>query len=113
MVFLSQNVDKNMIFTNYWKVLVLTFSGIGNTVFFEPKGWWKDDICWLLRSYCSELFGDGKYGLFFTQEVDGKIIFTWYFWAFHDIPGLGIYGFLCSVGNLETLIQIRFNWRVL
>ena len=37
MVFLSQKVDGNMIFTDYWKVLVLTFSVIGNTVFFSDK----------------------------------------------------------------------------
>ena len=37
----------NTTFTNYWKVLVLNFPEMGNTVFFEPKSWWKDDICWL------------------------------------------------------------------
>ena len=36
-VFLSQKVDGNMIFTDYWKVLVLIFSGMGNTVFFWDK----------------------------------------------------------------------------
>ena len=90
MVFLSQKVDGNMIFTDYWKVLVLAFSEIGNTVFswakkltemyllitgkflfwtfrwweirsfFESRSWWKDDIYWLLRSSCFELFGDEK-----------------------------------------------------
>ena len=34
---LSQKADENMIFTDYGKVLVSIFSGIGNTVFFEPK----------------------------------------------------------------------------
>ena len=129
-VFLSQKVDGNMIFTDYWKVLVLTFSEMGNTIFswakklteiwcllitgkflfwtfrwweirsfFESRSWWKDDIYWLLRSSCFELFGDGKYGLFFSQKVDGKIIFSWSFWAFHDIPGLEKYGFSCSDHN--------------
>ena len=124
MVFLSQNVDRNMIFTDYWKVLVLIFSGMGNTVFswakkfmerwyllitekvlfwtfswweiqsfFESGSWWKDDIYWLLRSFCFELFGDGKYGLFFTQNVDEKMIYTRSFWAFYDIPWPGKYGF--------------------
>ena len=37
MVFLSQKVDAKMIFTDYWKVLVLIFSGIGNTVLFWVK----------------------------------------------------------------------------
>ena len=47
-LFLSQKVDENMMFTDYWKVLVLNFSLIGNTVFF------------------------------LSQEVDGKMIFTGY-----------------------------------
>ena len=37
MVFLSQKVDGNMIFTDYWKVIVLTFSEMGNTVFSWAK----------------------------------------------------------------------------
>ena len=45
---------------------------------FEPKSWWKDDIYWLLKSSCFELFGGGKYGIFLSQEVDGKMIFTGY-----------------------------------
>ena len=75
-VFLSQKGDENMIFTDYGKVLVLIFSGMGNTAFFEPKSWWKDVIYWLLKSSCFELFGDRKNGLFLSQEVDGKMIFT-------------------------------------
>ena len=98
MVFLSQKVDGNMIFTDYWKVLVLNFSMMGNTVFFlseEVDG--KDDIYWLLKSSCFELFGGEKYGLFLSQEVDGKMIFTWSFRVFHDIPGLVTYVFWSSV----------------
>ena len=56
-------------------------------------------VYWLLKSSCFELFGDGKYDLFFSQKVDGKMIFTWSFWAFHDIPGVGKYGFSCSGGG--------------
>ena len=37
MVFLSQKVDGNMIFTDYWKILVLIFSRMGNTVFSWAK----------------------------------------------------------------------------
>ena len=81
MVFFSQKIDGNMIFTDCWKVLVLIFSGIGNIVFFESRSWWKDDIYWLLRSSYFELFDDGKYSLFFSENVDGKMIFTWSFWA--------------------------------
>ena len=75
-VFLSQKVDENMIFTDYGKVLVLIFSGMGDTAFFEPKSWWKDVICWLRKCSCFELFGDRKNGLFLSREVDGKMIFT-------------------------------------
>ena len=46
--------------------------------FLEPNSWRKYDIYWLLESSCFELFGDGKYGLFLSQEVDGKMIFTSY-----------------------------------
>ena len=93
---------------------------------FEAKSWRKEDIYWLLERSCFELFGDGKYGIFwdkklmekwyllitekflfwtfwwweirsfFSQKVDVKIIFTWSFWAFHDIPGPGKYCFSCS-----------------
>ena len=48
-----------------------------NVLFFEPKSWWKDDICWLLKSSWFEFFGDGKYGLFLGQEVDGKDDIYW------------------------------------
>ena len=66
--FLSQQVDDNMVLTGYWKVLVMNFSGMGNTVFFETKSWWKDDLYWLLKSSRFglpkssgfELFSDGK-----------------------------------------------------
>ena len=51
--------------------------GMKNVVFFEPKSWWKDDIYWLLKSSCFELFGDGKYGLFWSQEFDGKDDICW------------------------------------
>ena len=34
----------------------------------SPKSWWKDDIYWLLKSSCFELFVDGKYGFFETKS---------------------------------------------
>ena len=49
--------------------MVFNFSGVENTVFFEPKSWWKYDIYWLLKSSCFELFGNGKYGLFLRQNL--------------------------------------------
>ena len=74
--------------------------------FFESRSRWKDDIYWLLRSSCFEPFGDGKYNLFFSQKVGGKMIFTWSFWAFHDIRGLGKYGFSCS----ECMLACNFSF---
>ena len=43
-ILLSQKNDGIMIFADYYEVLVLNFSEMGNRVFFEPKSWWKDDI---------------------------------------------------------------------
>ena len=97
--FLSQNVDGKMIFTAYWKVLVSNFSEMENTVFFEPKRWWKDEIYWSLKSSCFALFEDGKYGLSLSQKVDKKMTFTWSLWAFHGIPGNEKYGFSWSDEN--------------
>ena len=106
MVFLRQKIDGSNIFTDYCKVLVLTFSEMGNTVFswtkklteityllitekflFYPFQKWetrsflkkkRHDIYRLQESSYFERFGDWKYGLFLSQEVDGKMIFTGY-----------------------------------
>ena len=82
------------------KFLFWTFRWWEIRSFFESRSWWKDDIYWLLRSSCFELFSNGKYGIFFSQKVDVKMIFTWSFWAFYDIPGPGKYGFSCGVSYL-------------
>ena len=71
---LSQIVDKNRTFIDYSEVLVLIVSWMKNMVFFEPKYWWKDDIYWLLKRSCFELFGDGKYGPFWVE----KLLERWY-----------------------------------
>ena len=105
---LTQKVDGKVVFTDHWKVLVLRFLEMRNTLTFERKSWWKDDIYWLLKSSCVEVFGDWKYRLFWakmllekwyllineklfswtfrrweirsilSQKVDGKMIFTGY-----------------------------------
>ena len=49
--FLRQKVNGKMKFTGYSKVLVLNFSVMGNTVFFQPKSWWKDDIYLVFLSF--------------------------------------------------------------
>ena len=92
MVFLSQKVDGNMIFTDYWKVLVLTFSEMENTVFSWAK---KLTKIWYLLITGKILFWTFRWWeirSFFSQKVDEKMIFTWSFWAFYDIPGPGKYG---------------------
>ena len=81
------------------KFLFWTFRRWKIRSFFQPKSWLKDDIYWLLKSSCFELFWDGKYDLFLSQKVDGKMVFTWSFWVFHDILGPGKYGFPCSEGD--------------
>ena len=78
MVFLSQKVDGNMIFTDYWKVLVLIFSEMGNTVFSWAKKLIERWYLLITEKVLFWIFGDGKYGIFLSQEVDGKIIFTGY-----------------------------------
>ena len=60
------------------KFLFWTFRWWEIRSIFESRSWWKDDIYWLLKRSCFKLFGDGKYGLFLRQEVDGKMIFTGY-----------------------------------
>ena len=77
-VFLSQKVDGNMIFTDYWKVLVLTFSEMGNTVFSWAK---KLTEIWYLLITGKFLFWTFQWWeirFFLSQEVDGKMIFTGY-----------------------------------
>ena len=123
-------------------VLVLMFPKKGNTVFFWAKKLIERWYLLIAESSSFELFGDGKYCLFwvkklmerwyllvtekflfwtfwwweirsfFSQKVDGKVIFTWPFWAFHDIPGPGKYGFSCSVNIMcywEKLINTRIS----
>ena len=72
-VFWAKKNDGNMIFTNYWKVLVLNFPKTGKKVFFEPKSWWKDDIYWLLENSC---FGTWKVLALNFFEL-GNTVFFW------------------------------------
>ena len=95
-LFLSQKVNGKIIFTDYWKVLVLNFSVMGNTVFFWVK---KLMERWYLLVTEKFLFGTFRWWEIplLSQKVYGKMIFTWSFWAFHDIPELGKYGFSRSL----------------
>ena len=49
--FLRQKVDGKMIFTGCWEILVLNFSVMGNTAFFQLRSWWKDDIYLVFLSF--------------------------------------------------------------
>ena len=110
--------------------LVLMFSKMGNTVFFWAKKLIERWYLLIAESSSFELFGDEKYGLFWVKKlmerwyllVTQKVLFwtfwwweirsflTWPFWAFHDIPGLGKYGFSCSV-NIMCYWQKLINTR--
>ena len=63
-------ITEKSLFWSFWKLEI--------RLFLAPKSWLKDDIYWLLKRSCFELSGDGKYSIFWSQEVDGKMIFTGY-----------------------------------
>ena len=74
--FLSQKVDGKMIFTDYWKVLVLNFSMMGNTVFFESRSWWKRWYLLITEKFLFWTFRWWEIRFFFSQKVDRKMILT-------------------------------------
>ena len=94
--------------TDYWKVFVLDFLEMGNTIFFDPKSWWKDDIYWLLKSFSFELFGNGKYGLISAK----KLMERWYWLGVFELSmkfqGLGSMVFVQC--NLDHLNIISNEW---
>ena len=96
-LFFSQKVDGKMIFTDYWKVLVLNVLEMRNTVFFWVKKWIERWYLLINEKFLFWTFRTWEIRSFLSQKVDGKMIFTWSSWAFHDIPRLGKYGFLCNV----------------
>ena len=102
MVFLSQKVDGNMIFTDYWKVLVLIFLGIRNKVFSWAKKLMERWYLLITEKVLFWTFRWSEIRSFFNKSFDEKMIFTWSFWAFCDIPGPGKYGFSRSVTTIFT-----------
>ena len=72
-LFLSQEVDGKMIFTDYWEVLVLTFRKWEIRSFLSQKLMERQYLLITERS-SFELFSDGKYGLFWVK----KLIERWY-----------------------------------
>ena len=60
---LGQAVDEKMIFAGYREVPVLNISVMGNTIFFQPKSWWKVDnfliflsFSWYSRAWKMRIF---------------------------------------------------------
>ena len=94
---MSQKVYGKMMFTDYLKVLGLKYSVTGNTVIFRVKKLMERLYLLVTEKFLFWTFWWWWVRSFFSQKIDGKIIFTWSFWAFHDIPGLEKYGFWPSV----------------
>ena len=61
-------------YIHYWKVLVLNFSGMGDTFFFWDKKLMKRWYLLITECSCFELFGEEKYGLFWGKKLMGR----WY-----------------------------------
>ena len=101
-----------MIFTDYSKVLVLIFSGMRNTTFFLAKKLLESYLL-ITEKFLFWSFQEWEIRSLLSQKVDGKMIFTCSFWAFHDIPGLGKYGFwitqTINTNNLTTTSAKSIN----
>ena len=82
-----------MVFTDYWKVFVLIFLEMGNTIFSWAKMLTEVWSLLITGRFLFWTFRWWEIWSFFSQKVDEKMIFTWSFWAFYDIPGPGKYGF--------------------
>ena len=78
MVFLSEKVYGNMIFTDYWKVLALIFLGMGNVVFFWAKKVMERWYLLITEKFLFWTFRWWEIRSFFSQGVDRKMIFTGY-----------------------------------
>ena len=80
---LSQKVDGNMIFSDYWKVLDFNFSGMRNTVFFWDKTLMKR-LCLLITEQFSfwtfRRWEIRRLKIFLAKKVDVKMIFLSFLW---------------------------------
>ena len=78
MYFLSQKVDGKMVFTDYWKVLVLKFSVMGNMIFLESRSWWKKWYLLITKKFLFWTFQWWEIRSFFGSRSWWKDIFTGY-----------------------------------
>ena len=83
---MCQKVDGKMIFTDYWKVLVLNFSVTRNLVFFELRSWWKRWYLLIMEKFLFRNFSAVGNTVFFWGK---KLTERWYllvtqflFWTF-------------------------------
>ena len=93
-IFWVKKLMEKIVFTDYWKVLVLNFLVVGNTVFFWVKKLMERYLL-VTEKLFFRSFRWWETQSFFIQKVGRKMIFIWSFLAFHDIPGLRKYGFSC------------------
>ena len=114
MVFFEPKSWWKYVFTDYWQV-GLNLSTKGNTVFCWAKKL-MERWCLLINEKLLFLtFRWWEMQSFFSQKVDGKVIFTWSFWAFHDIPVLRKYGISCSAqpdlnAQQYRWVTIKHSW---
>ena len=94
MVFLSQKVDGKMIFTDYWKVIVLIFSGMRNAVFFWAKKLMERWYLLITEKFLFWTFQEWEIQSFLIQKVSEKIIFTDY-WNVLVLNFLGMENTAC------------------
>ena len=174
---MSQKVDGNMIFSDYWKV-VLIFLGMVYKVFLWAKKlikrlyllvtekflfctkrslfwtfWWWETRSFLnqkfyekmiftdywIKNYCFKFFCDEKYGLFLSQKVDAKMMYTAYWkilvlyqealslkffffsqrvngnmiftWFFFNFPWFAKNVFSCSTWCNHQSVYKTYHWR--
>ena len=115
-LFWVKKLIETMTFTDYWKVLVLNFSVVGNTVFFGVKKLMERWYLLITERFLFWTFWWWEIRSFFSQKVGGKMIFTWSSWAFYDIPKLGKYGSLCSVKqkwNMHKVLKNKIIFKII
>ena len=74
--FETKSWDGKIVFTDYWKVLVLNFSGIGNTVFFWGKKLMERWCLLVTEKFLFWTFRWWEIQSSLRQKVNGKTIFT-------------------------------------
>ena len=76
--FLRQKVSEKIIFTDYWNVLVLNFSGMGNTASFWGKKLMERWYLLVTENLLFWAFPLWEIRFFLRQKGNGKVIFTDY-----------------------------------